>query len=196
MVRWVWKEKIKTPLLLHSPARCVHCRLPYICEAWAWVTASTVVKLFNKRDNHLFLHSTLSLHRSNRKKTWSSQAFCPTKHHLNSHPSLPNCFTTVSGKSLQLCPTLCDPIEVSQPGSPIPGILPARVLEWVAIFFSNAWKWKVIMKSLSRVRLLATPWTAAYQAPHPWDFPGKSTGVGCHCLLQQAASKGIQIPLF
>ena len=96
MVRWVWKEKIKTHLLLHSPARCVPCRLPYICEAWAWVNASTVVKLFNKRDNHLFLHSTVSLHRSNWQKTWSSQAFCPTKHHLNSHPSLPNCCTTVS----------------------------------------------------------------------------------------------------
>ena len=60
----------------------------------------------------------------------------------------------------------------------VPGILQARTLEWVAISFSNAWKWKVKVKSLSRVQLLATSWTAAYQAP--WDFPGKSTGVGCH----------------
>ena len=88
-----------------------------------------------------------------------------------------------AAKSLQSCPTLCDPIDGSPPGSPAPGILQARTLEWVAISFSNAWKWKVKVKSLSRVRLLATPWTAAYQAPPPMDFPGKSTGVGCHCLL-------------
>ena len=85
-----------------------------------------------------------------------------------------------AAKSLQSCPTLWDPIDGSPPGSPIPGILQARTLEWVAISFSNAWKWKVKVKSLSRVRLLATPWTAVYQLLHPWDFPGKSTGVGCH----------------
>ena len=60
---------------------------------------------------------------------------------------------------------LCDPIDGSPPGSPVPGILQARTLEWVAISFSNAWKWKVKVKSLSRVRLFATPWTAAHQAP-------------------------------
>ena len=69
-----------------------------------------------------------------------------------------------AAKSLQSCPTLCDPIGGSPPGSPIPGILQARTLGWVAISFSNAWKWKVKMKSLSRVRLFATPWTAAYQS--------------------------------
>ena len=73
-------------------------------------------------------------------------------------------------KSLQSCPTLCDPRDRSPPGSPIPGILQARTLEWVAISFSNAWKWKVRVKSLSRVRLLATPWTAAYQAPPSMGF--------------------------
>ena len=73
-------------------------------------------------------------------------------------------------KSLQSCPTLCDPIDSSPPGSPIPGILQARTLEWVAISFSNAWKWKGKVKSLSRVRLLATPWTAAYQAPPSMGF--------------------------
>ena len=66
-----------------------------------------------------------------------------------------------AAKSLQLCPTLCDPIDGSPPGSPVPGILQARTLEWVAISFSNAWKWKVKVKSLSCVRLLATPWIAA-----------------------------------
>ena len=72
---------------------------------------------------------------------------------------------SAAAKSLQSCPTLCDPVDGSLPGSPIPGILQARTLEWVAISFSNAWKWKVKVKSLSRVRPSATPWTAAYQAP-------------------------------
>ena len=73
-------------------------------------------------------------------------------------------------KSLQSCPTLCDPIDSSPPGSPVPGILQARTLEWVAISFSNAGKWKVKVKSLSRVRLVATPWTAAHQAPPSMGF--------------------------
>ena len=137
-----------------------------------------------------------------------------------------------AAKSLQLCLTLRDPIDGSAPGSAIPGILQARTLEWVAISFSNAWKWKGKVKSLSHVQLLTTPWTAAFKAPpsmgfsrqehcsglpfpspmheseewkgsrsvmsdsslphglqptrllRPWDFPGKSTGVGCHCLLR------------
>ena len=136
-------------------------------------------------------------------------------------------------KSLQSCPTLCDPRDSSPPGSSVLGILQARTPEWVAISFSNAWKWKVKVKSLSRVWHFTTPWAVAYQAPlsmgfsrqehwsglsfpfpmhesekrrwtssvvsdtqrphglqpsrllRPWDFPGKSTGVGCHCLLQQ-----------
>ena len=75
-----------------------------------------------------------------------------------------------AAKSLQSCPTLCDPIDGSPPGSPIPGILQARTLEWVAISFSNAWKWKVKGKSLSCVWLLATLWTTAYQAPPSMGF--------------------------
>ena len=70
-----------------------------------------------------------------------------------------------AAKSFQSCPTLCDHIDGSPPGSPVPRILQARTLEWVAISFSNAWKWKVEVKSLRRARLLVTPWTAAYQAP-------------------------------
>ena len=89
-------------------------------------------------------------------------------------------------KSLQSCLTLCDPIDGSPPGSAVPGILQARTVEWVAISFSNAWKRRVKVKSLSRVWLLATPWTSVYQAPPSMDFPGKSTGVGCHCLLRQS----------
>ena len=76
----------------------------------------------------------------------------------------------LDGITDQSCPTLCDPIDGSPPGSPVPGILQARTLKWVAISFSNAWKWKMKEKSLSRVRLFATPWTAAYQAPPSMGF--------------------------
>ena len=75
-----------------------------------------------------------------------------------------------AAKSLQSCPTLCDPIDGSPPGSLIPRILQARTLKWGAISFSNAWKWKVKVKSLSLVRLLATPWPAAHQAPPSMGF--------------------------
>ena len=83
-------------------------------------------------------------------------------------PCPPNVFA--AAKSLQSCPTLCDPIDCSQPGSPVPGILQARTLEWVAISFSSAWKWKVKVKSLSHVWVLSTPWTAAYQASLSMGF--------------------------
>ena len=115
-------------------------------------------------------------------------------------PSYPS--AAAAAKSLQSCPTLCNPIDSSPPDSPIPGILQARTLEWVAISFSNAWKWKVKVKSLSCVRLLATPWTAAYQAPPPMGFsrqeywsgvpspslshpsrPSQSTMLGFPCCL-------------
>jgi len=75
-----------------------------------------------------------------------------------------------AAKLLQSCLTLCDPTDGSPPGSPVPGILQAGTLEWVAISFSNAWKWKVKAKLLSRVRLVVTPWTAAYQAPPSMRF--------------------------
>ena len=87
------------------------------------------------------------------------------------------CTATATAKSLQSCPTLCDPIDGSPPGSPVPGILQARTLEWVAISFSSAaiafssaQKWKVKVKSLSHIQLLATSWTAAYQAPASMGF--------------------------
>ena len=97
-----------------------------------------------------------------------------------------------AAKLLQSCPTLSDPID--PPGSPIPGILQARTLEWVAIFFSNAWKWKVKVKSFSRVRLFVTHGLQPTRLLHPWDFPGKSTGVGCHCLLRDHLSRPYLIP--
>ena len=98
-------------------------------------------------------------------------------------------FTAASAKLLQLCPTQCDPIDGNLPGYPVPGILQARTLEWVTIFFSNAWKWSRSVVSdpqrphgLQPSRLL-----------RPWDFPGKSTGVGCHCLLLfLTAAKSLQ----
>ena len=83
---------------------------------------------------------------------------------------VPAAAAAAAAKSLQSCQTLCDPTDSSPPSSPVPGIFQARTLEWVAISFSNAWKWKVKVKSLSRVRLLATPWTAAHQAPPSMGF--------------------------
>ena len=108
-------------------------------------------------------------------------------------------------KLLQSCLTLCNPIDSSPPGSSVPGILQARTLEWVAISFSNAWKWKVKVKSLNCVRLLATPWTAAYQAPLSMGFSrprvlewgaiafishnlGSEHTLPCPCLLSETCS--------
>jgi len=83
----------------------------------------------------------------------------------NSYVAVAVAAAAAAAKSLQSCPTLCDPHRRQPPSSAVPGILQARTLEWVAIAFSNAWKWKVKVKSLSHVLLLATPWTAAHQAP-------------------------------
>ena len=80
-------------------------------------------------------------------------------------------YGAAAAKSLQSCPILCDPIDGGPPGCPVPGILQARTREWVAISFSDAWKWKMKVRSLSRVRLLATPWTAAHQTPPSMAFP-------------------------
>ena len=99
-------------------------------------------------------------------------------------PALVSCLHMLCyAKSLQSCPTLCDPIDGSPPGFPVPGILQARTLEWVAISFSNGWKWKVKVKSLSRVRLLATPWTAAYQAPPSMGFSRQEYWSGAHIVF-------------
>ena len=97
-----------------------------------------------------------------------------------------------AAESLQSCPTLCDPIDGSPPGSAAPGILQARTLEWVAISFSNAWKWKVKVKSLSCVRLCETPWTAIYQASPSMGFSRQEYWSGLplpylSCVPQAAA---------
>ena len=103
----------------------------------------------------------------------------------------PAAAAATAAKSLQSCPTLCDPIDSSSPGSPIPGIFQARTLEWVAISFSNAWKWKVKVKSLSHVRLLATPWTAAHQVPPSMGFSRQEYWSGVPFkLLERMWGKG------
>jgi len=89
---------------------------------------------------------------------------------LSQHHLLGSFSSVQSSSVVQSCPSLCDPIDGSPPGSPVPGILQARTLDWVAISFSSAWKWKVKVKLLSRVQLLATPWTAAYKAPPSMGF--------------------------
>ena len=85
--------------------------------------------------------------------------------------TFPYSFAAAAAKSLQSCSTLCDPIDGSPPGSPVPGILKGRTLEWVAISFSREWKWKVKVKSLSHVWLPVTPWTVAHEAPPSMGFP-------------------------
>ena len=98
-----------------------------------------------------------------------------------------------AAKLLQSCPTLCDPIDGRTPGSSVPGILQARTLEWVAISFSNAWKWKVKVKSLSRVRLLATRWTATYHAPPSMRFSRQEyrSGLSLPYNMQYEVIKGM-----
>jgi len=112
---------------------------------------------------HLFHRKTIK----NKVLTWSL-FLCYPGYSIPKYQKESSAAATA--KSLQSCPTLCDPIDGSSPGSPIPGTLQARTPEWVAIAFSNAWKWKVKVKSLSRVRLFATPSTAAYQAPPSMGF--------------------------
>ena len=104
-----------------------------------------------------------------------------------------------AAESLQSCLTLCDPIDGSPPGSPVPGILQARTLEWVAIAFSSVWKWKVKVKLLSPVRLLATPWTAAHQAPPSTGFSRQENWSGVPLpslvyLLEWPKSRILTIP--
>ena len=91
---------------------------------------------------------------------------------------------TAATKSFQSCLTLCDPIDGSPPGSPVPGTLQARTVQWVAISFSNAWKWKVKVRSLSPADSSLPHGLQPTRLFHPWDFLGKSTGVGCHRFLR------------
>ena len=111
---------------------------------WTWL----FLQAFKFIDRNLFLfYLILSVH----------GLICPLFFFLS--------FAAAAARSLQSCPTLYDPVDSSPPGSPVPGILQAKTLEWVAISFSNAWKWKVKVKPFSHVQLFATPGTVAHQAP-------------------------------
>ena len=101
-------------------------------------------------------------------------------------------YTAAAAKSLQSSPTLCDPIDSSPPCPVVPGILQARTLEWVSISSSNAWKWKVTVKSLSCVWLLATPWTAAYQAPLSMGFSRQEYRSGLPCTANSQFHSDLQ----
>ena len=97
-----------------------------------------------------------------------------------------------AAKSLQSCPTLCDPTDGSPPGSTVPGILQARTLEWVAISFSIAWEWKVKVKSLSHAWLFTIPWTAAHQAPPSMGFSRQEYWSGLPLPSPETKTKIIQ----
>ena len=125
--------------------QCVHC----CCCCWVASVVSESVRHYRRQPTRL-------------GRPWNS----PGKNTGVGCHFLLQCMQMKSEREVaQSCPTLSDPMDCSPPGSPVPQILQARTLEWVAISFSIAWKWKVKGKSLSCVRLVATPWTAAHQAP-------------------------------
>ena len=124
-----------------------HAAIHGVAKSWTWLSNWTITNVV------LFL------------EIWYLRGSCESSIYSDVVGS-----AAAAANSLQSCPTLCDPIDGSPPGSPIPGILQARTLEWVAISFSNALKWKVKVKSLSHVWPSATPWTAAYQAPPSMGF--------------------------
>ena len=125
------------------------------------------------------------------KKAWQpAPVFWPGEFH-GQRSLQATVHAAAAAKSLQSCPTLCDPRDGSPPGSPVPGTLQARTPEWVAISFSNTWKWKVKGKSLSRVRLLATPWTTAYQAPLSMGFSRQEYWSGVPLPKSHTPLKGL-----
>ena len=169
-------------------AKVLELQLQYQTFRWIFRLISFRIDQFDLLAVHGTLKSLIQHHNSKASILWCSAFFRVQLSHLCMTAGKTivltikkenKCFITLTSislaaaaaaKSLQSCPTLCDPIDSSPPGSPVPGILKARTLEWVAISFSSAWKWKVKVKSLSCVRLVATPWTAAYQAPPSMGF--------------------------
>ena len=151
------------PMDCSSPGFSVHGILQARILEWVVISSSTVSSWLRDQTQ---VYSTPAL----TGRFFTTRAAWEAPPQQEKPPQWEAAAAVAAAKLLQSCPTLCDPIDSNLLGSPIPGILQARTLEWVAISFSNAWKWEVKVKSLSRVRLLATPWTAAYQAPLPMGF--------------------------
>ena len=162
---------------------------PHIYHSWSSNRIENICNIYDKRclSNSQQLSDftiTFHFHALEKEMATHSSILAIWQMRKLKHRYVKITSAAAAAKSLQLCPTLCDPIDGSPPGSPFPGILQARTLEWVAISFSKAWKGKVKVKSLSRIRLLGTPWTAAYQAPPSMGFSRQEYWSGCHCLLQ------------
>ena len=136
--------------------------LPVNIQSWFPLGLTGLFSLKSKGLSRIFFSTTVQKH-----QFFGAQLSLWSNSHIQCRFAAA---AAAAAKSLQSSPTRCDPIDGSPPGSPIPGILQARTLEWVAISFSNAWKWKVKVKLLSRVRPSATPWTAAFQAPLSMGF--------------------------
>ena len=153
-----WMDKDVVYVCIHTTHTHTHTHVPM--EYWKKVKV-----LFTQSCPALCHSMDCSLPRSSINRILQARILeqVPTSFYIQLN-------TCLLAKLLQSCPTLCDPIDSSPPGSPVPGILQARTLEWVAISFSNTWKWKVKVKLLSRVWLLATPWTVAHQAPPSMGF--------------------------
>ena len=143
---------VQVPIRLHS-SKCIYWIQNVFCIQWGWLSIWTYVHFLRKH-----VCSCLMDRRRGSTKILGENMVNNTL------------AATAAVKSLQSCPTLCNPRDGSPPGSSVPGILQARTLEWVAISFSNAWRWKVKVKSFSCVWLLATPWIAAHQAPPSMGF--------------------------
>ena len=128
------------------------------------------IQLWQPMVKRMFIYSTSRCWAPAIDTVLSSVILVPPLRGEQKTSAFPAITAAAAAKSIQSCPTLCDPIDGSPTGYPVPGILQARTLELVAISFSNAWKWKVKVKSLSHIQLSATPWTAAYQAPPSMGF--------------------------
>ena len=139
-------------MLLHSPFQAINMKPPV---SWEVIYIMSFYKAGTSRLQKTSVKCLSALRTGKTRNTGILYSVFPA---------------AAAAKSLQSCPTLCNPIDGSPPGSLIPGILQARTPEWVAISFSNSWKWKEKVKSLSCVRLFVTPWTAAHQAPPSMGF--------------------------
>ena len=163
-IHWYFHAQVLTGI-------CVAFPLPVFSTFWSLPLFKLERKTKHNTYKVSFSHPVSTI---NKFKMWKIACSYSTQFILCNHPNQGRhaaaAAAAAAAKSPQSCPTLCDPTDGSPPGSPIPGILQARTLEWVAISFSNAWKWKAKVKPLSRVRLLATPWTAAYQTPLSMGF--------------------------